>query len=369
MVPTAASVAAPTDTAARRRRTTPRRRLQPTRFDAVTLQQVPETDWVADLAGSHGLASPAIEAVLSEGEAVHGLRSIVVVRDGVLIGERYYHGALPSQLLPVNSVTKSITSMLVGLALERGSLPGVHEPVRRLLPEAVAQVPGSPLAGVTLQQILAGRSGLAFDVFRSNDLLNAPDPVQMALELPRGEPAPSGWTYNDAAIGLLAPILQRAEGGLDLSALAARDLFAPLGIRRFAWRRDRRERALAYAGLALRTRDLAKLAWTMLQQGVWHDRQVLPSRWVAESTRAHGPADWPAPPIDGVGYGYLWFTGALHGQPLVWAQGYGGQFALLAPQLRLVVATAAASPPREQAPLQMQAVRTLLTRLVEAAAA
>jgi CubicO group peptidase (beta-lactamase class C family) len=89
---------------------------------------------------------------------------------------------------------------------------------------------------------------------------------------------------------------------------------------------------------------------------------------VAESTRSHGPTDWPAPPIDGLGYGCLWFTGSLQGQPLVWGAGYGGQFALLAPQLRLVVATAAVSPPREQALVQMQAVRTLVTRLVEAAA-
>lgn len=362
--PTADPKAAPTRS---RRAAAPPRRLQPTRFDAVTLQHVTQTDWVADLAGQHGLASPTLEAVLSEGDAVPGLKSIVIVRDGVLIGERYYHGALPSQLLPVNSITKSITSMLVGQALERGSVAGLHEPVRRLLPEAVAEMPGAPLADVTLQQILTGRTGLAFDLFQSSELLNAPDPVRVALELTRGAPASSGWTYNDAAIGLLAPVLQRAEG-LDLTALAARDLFAPLGIRRFAWRRDRRERALAYAGLALRTRDLAKLAWTMLQHGVWHDHPVLPAAWVAESTRRHGPADWPAPPIEEVGYGYLWFTGALAGEPLVWGLGYGGQFALLAPRLRLVVATAAVSPPREQSAAQMQAVRSLVVRLVEAAA-
>lgn len=343
------------------------RRLQPARSDAVTLHGVAETDWVADLAGQHGVASGAIEAVLSAGADLAGLKSIVVVRDGVLIGERYYHGALPSQLLPINSVTKSITSMLVGLALERGSLAGLHVPVKQVLPQAVAQVPGSPLTEVTLQQILQGRSGLAFDVFRSGELLNAPDPVRLALELPRGTPTASGWTYNDAVIGLLSPILQRAEG-LDLSALAARDLFAPLGIRRFAWRRDRLDRSLAYAGLALRTRDLAKLAWMVLQQGRWHDRQVLPPAWVAESTRPHGPAGWQSPPMHDIGYGYLWFTGALADRPLVWGLGYGGQFALLVPTLRMVIATAALSPPREHAMAQMQAVRDLLVRLIDAAA-
>ncbi|MBL0727854.1 serine hydrolase [Piscinibacter sp. HJYY11] len=349
---------------ARHRRAAPRR-LQPSRFDAVTLQEVTETDWVADLPGAHGVASAALERVFADGAHVPGLRSLVVVREGLLIGERYFHGALPSHLLPINSVTKSVSSMLVGLALSRGTLPGLDEPVHRLLPEA-AEWPGAPLAGVTLRQILQGRTGMAFDVERSPELLNARDPVQRALASPRTPPPRSGWTYNDAAVSLLSPILQRAEG-MSLSALAARDLFAPLGIRRFAWQRDRFDRVLAYAGLALRPRDLAKLAWMVLQQGRWQDRQVLPADWVAESTRSHGPADWRQAPMQGIGYGHLWFTGVLQGVPLVWGLGYGGQWALLAPSLKLVVATAATSPPGEKAMAQMQAVRLLVARVVMAA--
>lgn len=349
----------------RHRRTPAPRRLQPGRFDAVTLQEVAETDWVADLPGTHGVASSALEQVFAEGARVPGLRSLVVVRDGMLIGERYFHGALPSHLLPVNSITKSVSSMLVGLALARGTLAGLQEPVHRLLPEA-ADMPGAALAGVTLQQILQGRTGVSFDVSRSRELLNARDPVRQALAVPRSAPPRSGWTYNDAAISLLSPILQRAEGS-GLSTLAARDLFAPLGIRRFAWQRDRLDRVLSYAGLALRTRDLAKLAWMVAQQGRWQGVQVLPADWVSESTRAHGPADWPAAPLHGVGYGYLWFTGMLQSQPLVWGLGYGGQTALISPTRRLVVATAATSPPPEKARAQMQAVRSLVARVVLAA--
>lgn len=343
----------------------PRRRLQPSRFDAVTLHDVAETDWVADLPAAHGMASAALERVFAEGARVPGLRSLVVVREGVLIGERYFHGALPSHLLPLNSVTKSVSSMLVGQALARGSLAGLHEPVHRLLPGA-GGLPGAALAEATLAQILQGRTGIAFEVSRSHELLDAADPLRRALAVPRTPPPRSGWTYNDAAVSLLSPMLQRAEGA-SLSALAARDLFAPLGIRRFAWQRDRLDRVLAYAGLALRTRDLAKLAWMVLQQGRWHDRQVLPADWVAESTRTHGPADWRQPPMQDVGYGLLWFTGTLQGVPLVWGLGYGGQWALLAPSLKLVVATAATSPPRDKAVAQMQAVRSLVARVVGAA--
>ncbi len=347
------------------RRRPAHRRLQPSAAQAVTLPEVDETDWVADLPASHGIASAAVERVLAAGTRVSGLRALVIVRDGVLVGERYYRGALPSHLLPINSVTKSVTSLLVGLALQRGDLPGLDVPLRELLSEA-GSVPDAPLAGVTLRQILQGRTGLSFDIGRSRELLNAPDPVQYALALPRTPRPRTGWSYNDAAIGLLAPVLERVAGA-DLSSLAARDLFAPLGIRRYAWQRDRRGHALAYAGVALRTRDLAKLAWMTMQQGRWRDTQVVPAQWLADSTRAHGPAAWKVPPLHGIGYGHLWFTGALRERPLVWGLGYGGQFALMSPTQRLVVATAAGSPPREQAMAQMRAIGLLIARVVDAA--
>ena len=78
---------------------------------------------------------------------------------------------------------------------------------------------------------------------------------------------------------------------------------------------------------------------------------------------------WPNPPIADSGYGYLWFTGTHRGVPVAWAWGYGAQFALLAPSLRLAVATAAREPPPQQLPAQNRAVATLVTRLLDAAAA
>jgi CubicO group peptidase (beta-lactamase class C family) len=168
-------------------------------------------------------------------------------------------------------------------------------------------------------------------------------------------------------VSLLAPILQRAQGA-DLAVLAARQLFDPLGIERFTWRRDRDGHPLAPGGLALRTRDLLKLAVLMMEGGRWRETQVLPESWVAESLAPQGPATWRAGPVSDVGYGLLWFTGYLHGRRVAWAWGYGGQFALLAPELKLAVATAATSPPPAALKEQTDAVMTLVGKMVEAAA-
>ena len=180
--------------------------------------------------------------------------------------------------------------------------------------------------------------------------------------LPAG---PSGWTYNDALVALIAPILRRAQGA-DLDELAQRQLFGPLGIERFQWQRDGDGNPLAPAGLALRTRDLLKLASLMAAGGQWQGRPLLPPAWVAESLAPLGPATWRAAPVTDIGYGLLWFTGRLHGQRVAWAWGYGGQFALLAPELGLAVATAATSPPPSALREQTDAVMGLVGRLVQA---
>ncbi|MEO8808349.1 MAG: serine hydrolase [Burkholderiaceae bacterium] len=323
-------------------------------------------EWPTGAPESQGLSATALADVLRDGAELPGLRSLLVARHGVLVGERYYAGASAADLLAVNSVTKSVSSMLVGLALHKGAIASLNEPVARLIPEAAAHAPGSALASVTLEQILGGQTGQVFALTRGRELVTAPDLAQFVLELPAQAAVPPGWTYNDAAVALIAPILARAQG-LDLAALAARDLFAPLGIERFNWVRDRQGQATAFGGLALRTRDLLKLACLMLDGGQWRGAAVLPAAWVAESTQARVPATWRVPPVDNIGYGRLWFTGTLHGRRVVWGWGYGGQFALWAPELRLTVATAASSPQPVALKGQTDAVMALVGRVVQAA--
>ena len=310
----------------------------------------------------------ALAATLQAGSEVNALRSLLVVRHGMLVAEAYYAGASAADVLPVNSIAKSVCSMLVGQALQRGSLPGLSAPLSRLLPEATSQVPGSAAADVTLEQILTGRTGLLYNwIVDDLSIRSVPDPVRFALSLPLNPAKPPTWNYNDAAVGLIGAALARAEG-VDVAALAARDLFAPLGIQQFSWRRDRSGQPTAFGGLALRTRDLMKLGWTMLDGGRWQGAQVLPSAWVTDSIRSRGPATWPFANISDVGYGFLWFTGSMHGKLVAWGMGYGGQVVLLVPELQLAVGTAATSPPMEELGSQTTAIFNLVARVVRSAA-
>ena len=324
-------------------------------------------EWELGNPAAQGFDAAALRAALQAGSDLPALRSLLVVRRGLLVAERYYGDASAADLLPVNSVTKSVSSMLVGQALQRGTLPGLSAPLRQLLPQAVGQVPGSAAADVTLEQVLTGRTGWLYD-WRTGELplSRAADPVRWALSLPMDAAKPSAWNYNDAAISLIGPVLVRAEG-MDLAALAARDLFAPLGIERFSWRRDRLGQPTAYGGLALRTRDLMKLAWTMLDGGRWQGLQVLPAAWTIDSIRSRGPASWRFSSVSNVGYGCLWFTGVLHGKAIAWGLGYGGQVLMLVPELGLAVGVTAMSPRIDALASQTTAVFDLVARVVQSA--
>ena len=324
-------------------------------------------DWPITSAAGAGLRASAVDDALHAGESVSGLRALLVARRGALVAERYYGGASADALLPINSATKSVSSLLVGVALGEGKLSSLDHTVAQLIPEEIAKIPSSAAAGVTLRQILSGRTGLARDWTRWREIEMAKPLTQYALSHP-GKPAaePTAWTYNDAMVSLISPILLRAQGQ-GLAELATRQLFRPMNIDRHVWRSDRDGHSLAPAGLALRPRDLLKLAAMMVDGGRWRGVQVVPKSWVSESLRTLGPANWAAEPAAEVGYGLLWFTGRLHGHKVAWAWGYGAQFALLAPALELAIATAATSPLPSELEARNNAVMALVARMVEAA--
>jgi CubicO group peptidase (beta-lactamase class C family) len=169
------------------------------------------------------------------------------MRDGQLIAQRFYGGASANTLFRINSATKSVSSMLVGIALAQGKLSDLSQTLAELLPEAAASQPDSAATKVTLRQVLAGTTGLAYNwTTQTRALAAAADPVQYAFQLGRDGQAGGRWSYNDAAVGLLSPILERAHG-VSLVEVAQRDLFRPLGIDTFEWQRDRADRAMSYA--------------------------------------------------------------------------------------------------------------------------
>lgn len=325
-----------------RRRTTIAGGLSALTFTAAGGRAADTGDWPAATPESQGVDKEALNSLLDPAKILdlstplHRLRSIVVIRNGFLIEERYYPDkSKVSTPRYIASVTKSISSVLVGIALAQGKIRSLDQTVGELLPDAAAKARTSAVNGVTLAQILTQTSGFPDD--RQSDTRDL-EPRVLDIHL---EPAsPPVWRYSSAAVSLIAPILARAVGGT-MEDFARAVLFSPLGIGDYDydWRHDAVGNARSDSGLRLRARDLAKLCWVMADGGRWRGRQVVPAQWVVESTRRHIALGWHVGPMTDIDYGYLWFTGRMHGREAILAWGYGAQFALMVPSLNLAVVT------------------------------
>ncbi|MES3000983.1 MAG: serine hydrolase domain-containing protein [Pseudomonadota bacterium] len=325
------------------------------------------TAWPTAQASGLGWPQAVMQGLLDDCEKLQPLRSLAVASRGRLVAQHYFHGADATGLQSVNSATKGVCSLLVGRALARGRLKDLSQTVGELLPQEATQYPRSRVNALTLRQILTGTSGMAYDI--PNQMLafmGARDPLAFAFAL-EPQSGPLSWSYNDAVVSLLSPILEHAYGA-PLAEVARQELFAPLSIDAFEWQKDRAGRAMAYAGLRMKTTDFLKIAHLAAAGGTWNGNQVVSREWLAQCTARQIGGAWPVAPVEDSGYGFLWFTGRMQGRDVAWAWGYGGQFALAVPALELAVVTTATSPQFNLLNSQTASVMSIVSRLVEIAA-
>jgi len=247
----------------------------------------------------------------------------------------------------MRSVSKSVISLLVGIAIDRKLIAGADEPVVKFFPDySAVKSPGWD--NITLRHLLTMSSGMQWDEGRpwndpKNDepyLGSEADPVRYVLSKAIVAPPDTVWVYNGGGTDLLGNIIERVSGK-PLEAFAREVLFAPLGISDWEWMKYRNEKIASAAGLRLRPRDAAKIGQLVLNKGDWNGRQIVPARWIEQSV---------TPRFRAIGffgglfyYGQQWWMGrTLSGDKDVkWiaAVGLGGQRIFIVPELDLVVMT------------------------------
>jgi CubicO group peptidase (beta-lactamase class C family) len=271
-----------------------------------------------------------LSAMLEHGYRIDGL---LVVRHGHLVLAAYQHPFREDSLHVINSCTKSVVSALVGIAIDQGHIEGVDQRVLDLLPERTVANLDRDKSEMTLEDLLTMTTGLEcrdsylYQWRGFREMERSPDWVQFVLDLPVVEEPGTRFEYCNGASLLLSAILQEATGRTAL-AFAEEQLFGPLGITDFEWSTTPRGISTGWAGLRMHPHDMARFGLLYLQEGRWADRQVVPSKWVASSTRKHIPATLQD------GYGYQWWVA---GNGVYMALGYAGQFIFVVPDLDMVV--------------------------------
>jgi CubicO group peptidase (beta-lactamase class C family) len=294
----------------------------------------------------------------------HLIHGLLVIKDGSLVLEEYFDGGevdmFRSDLVQDSrvsltdmqfnrdelhncaSVSKSVTEQLLGIAVEKGYVAGTDAPLLSFFPDH-ADRRSPEKERITIQHLLTMTSGLPFDEETyplgdprndASQLFLSDDPVAFMLRRDVVHPPGTVYQYSSGNTVLLGEIIRRTTRQ-SIPAFAAESLFEPLQISSFRWAPMPEAPEITYTpgGLYLRPRDMAKIGQLMLQEGVWNGNRVLSSDWVRRSV---SPAISMSGKGDADGYGYCWKLGRFGGVDAYWAAGWGGQYVVVMPDLRLV---------------------------------
>lgn len=254
----------------------------------------------------------------------------------------FYHG---TDLHTLQSVTKSVTSIVFGIAVARGDIASLDAPIAPLFPERASLMSDPRKQRITIRNLLTMTSGIrwpegsAYDT--SEDLTGrmevSEDWVGVVLAQPmEGEPG-TIWSYSSGGAALLGAVFEKLTGR-DIQDYTRERLFAPLGITRLHWKRSSGGLTDTEGGLYLDLDGLERVGRLVVNGGRWNGQQLVPAAWVTESGT-------PQPPhaLDRrdkkYGYGTLWWTpprDVVHDPNAFFAWGYGGQYIVLLPATRTV---------------------------------
>lgn len=281
------------------------------------------------------------------GEDFADVQSVVVAQRGRLVFQ-YYRDGNPEALRPVQSVAKSALSMLVGIAMQRGHVKSLDQPVVEVLPDLLPLNADPRSRDITLRHLLTMTAG-----FQVDDPTGTASPLAVRDGWARpisGKPG-SVFAYDNTAVNTVADILRKTTG-MPVPDFARQQLVAPLGMAEPSYQR----------GLGMRTRDMASLGQLALQDGRWGDTQLLAPSFVAEATTARNGGGKPV----SLPYGLMWWVAPSKApRPAFLASGYSGQFIWVYPDMQTVVATTSTVSAGSQG--RGQALQLMRTKLYAAA--
>ena len=305
-----------------------------------------DDQWVIGSPEQQGF-DPAVLCAMGKGVLdgkLANVDSIVIVRHGVLVYEHYfdYRNQVTFDAAHKhvsNSMTKSLVSLLVGLALDRGLIKDIDTSIFQYFPEYVdLRTPEKDR--ITLRNLLTMSSGLYSPSTEQMFLHRDHDPYRRALEMPLASDPGTTFGYNSLGTELIGAILQKVSGK-SVDVLAHENIFAPLGINDLDWYGHLGNGApTASTGLRMSPRDWAKIGQLVLNHGIWQGKQIVPAAWIEQSTTEQLKSQMPRSRTP-YSYGFQWWIGRspYEGRSVKWiaAIGFKAQKTIIIPELDTVV--------------------------------
>lgn len=267
------------------------------------------------------------------------VHSLLIVRNGYLVSEGYFYPYKKEYRHILNSETKSITSALVGLALEDGLIKSLDQKVLDFFPDMKVDNLDDRKKSMTIGHLLTMTTGLDWNESGAYGAANdtntqmwaQENQLQYVLDRPMKQEPGKSFYYNSGASHILSAIVQKAAGKTPLEYASER-IFKPLGITDISWGTDRQGINSGSGRIFMKPEDLAKYGYLYLNKGKWDGKQLIPEKWVQESTKKQ--VDTPNGLAGRYGYGYQWWQSKFGGYS---ARGFGGQFLFVMPEYNMVV--------------------------------
>jgi CubicO group peptidase (beta-lactamase class C family) len=312
---------------------------------AVDYTPLVRDEWPVSTPAEQGLDPKLVSELYFNASELDTVYALLVIKNGHLIAERYFNESAVDQKTNVQSVTKSCTSALIGIALEQGCLSSVDQNMMDFFPELPDQTADPRKGQITIRHLLQMRAGYPweestrelfealYDGFRPSTL----------VDIPLTSDPGTKFQYSNLTSHLLGIILARACG-TDLKSYAQANLFTPIHVEVGDWTQDWESYYLGYAELHLSARDMARFGLIYLNDGEYGGKQIIPAEWVHDSLQIYSEDAWKIKVGRNWrdnGYGYQWWSvrAGDHRYSLAW--GHGGQQIALLDEFGLIIVVTA----------------------------
>ncbi|MCD4732140.1 MAG: beta-lactamase family protein [Bacteroidales bacterium] len=302
--------------------------------------------WEVSSLTDEGMNTSVIEEIAENviNDQYKGIHSMQIVRNGFLVFEEYFKGYDRDDLQHIFSITKSVSSSLIGIAIDEGFLQSIEDPVLSFFPQY--NITDSIKQKLRLKHILTLTTGFDWDekTYPYDDSRNSEyqmfqtdDWMEFVLQRPLSHNPGEVYNYNTGSVHLLSSVIKESTG-LYANEFAEQYLFQPLGITDYFWNTDNQGfpcTGATHGGLKLKARDVAKYGFLYLNNGKWNNIQVIPEYWIEESVIPRIDIDQAEQ------FGYLWRIGHfdIDGNIVDYylSVGSGGQTLIIVPDLDLII--------------------------------
>jgi CubicO group peptidase (beta-lactamase class C family) len=302
-------------------------------FAMASVTIYPAQEWSVSTPEQQGMQSSKLADMLQYiNDSSIEIHSVLIVRHGRLVLDSYFWPFSAEMKHILHSCTKSITSALIGLAIDKGYIKSVNQPIKDFFPELAAGKDDLKKS-ITIQDLLMMASGLdckdSYIYGRAglSAMCSSQDWAQYVLDLPMVASPGDKFEYCSGASYLLSVILQKATK-MKAMDFATKYLFEPIGIEDVSWPSSPQGVNIGYGAMQLKPHDMARIGWLYLNKGRWGDRQIVSSAWVEASTRRQ---------IDATLYDYYGYQWWVDSAGYYMAVGYKGQRIFIIPKKDMVV--------------------------------